>query len=613
MVKAKKTSKTTKLPFKINLHLAKVLIGIFVIAVCALAVLCVAFSFVYRNKTLPKTYFSSGERLENKSLDDLKNYLNAATKKAKDEKIKAVKDDKSWEMSLDDFGWKIDVDKTANNIFAYGHSGNFFARALDLVKSIFFKKEFDPTIEFNQKTAEDWLVKINDEVGTPKQEANISVKDGKAKVIEPTSGKAIDEYLAQGALMDRFLLKNLNSVPINIVDDNPVISKEEAEGLKDKAIALSSDDVELIGPKGKVRFSSNSIGSRIELKKQVKKSFLTRQKTLGPAYVSFDFDKVKSYLEQNLEELNIFPKDARFSIADGKVEVLEASSDGKMIKVEDAANKIIEVLEKGKEKSIDLPYKNEEPSIAASEAADIEKYGLREIIGTATTSFVKSPQNRISNIKTGTAAISGALVKPGEEFSTIKKLGSIDGSTGYLPELVIKENETVPEFGGGLCQVSTTLFRAAMNSGLEITERQNHSYRVSYYEPPVGMDATIYSPRPDFRFVNTTDHYILIQGRVEGTKITFDIYGTKDGRTVSITDPVVYDVTPPGEDIYVDDPSLALGEVKQIDHGHPGAKASFDYTVTKNGKVINRQTFKSAYVAWSAKFLRGPQTDQSPN
>jgi vancomycin resistance protein YoaR len=216
----------------------------------------------------------------------------------------------------------------------------------------------------------------------------------------------------------------------------------------------------------------------------------------------------------------------------------------------------------------------------------------------------------VHNIKTGVKYISGAIVKPNEEFSTIARLGTIDQSSGYLPELVIKENSTVPEFGGGLCQVSTTLFRAAMNAGLDITERQNHSYRVSYYEPPVGMDATIYYPKPDFKFKNTTNNYILINGYVEGTKVSFDIYGTKDGRTVSVSDPEVYDITPPPDPIYTDDPTLEPGEVKQTDSAHPGAKAIFYYTVKKGDQIINKQTFKSAYVPWPAKFKRGPEIKQ---
>jgi len=595
---------------KFNKKLARVLIGVFVLAICALAIVCVGYSWSYRGKVLPKTQFSNSQLLEGKDLEQLKNYLSQEAKTAQEQKIKAVKDDKNWEMSLEDFGWKVDIDKTANRIFAYGHSGGFINRASDLLRSLVSKKGFEPVVEFNQRSAEDWFVKINDEVGTPKQEANIAVKDGQARVIDPSAGKSIDEFPAQQALMNRFLLKNLDMIQIKIIDDLPTITKSEAEGLQDKAVELTSKNVKLNGPNGSVTLNTKTVGSMIELKKPTKKSFLSRQKALGDAYVSFDFDKIKSFLERNSEDLNIPPKDAKFSISNGKVTITEPSSEGEVIIVDEATNNVISILEKGQDKELKLPAKREQASITASVASDIEKYGLNELVGTATTSFAKSPQNRIHNITTGVQYISGALVKPGDEFSTIGKLGSIDASTGYLPELVIKENETIPEFGGGLCQVSTTLFRAAMNSGLEITERQNHSYRVSYYEPPVGMDATIYSPKPDFKFKNTTDHYILIQGKVVGTKITFDIYGTKDGRTVNITDPVVYDVVPPAPDIYTEDPTMAPGEVKQLDHGHPGAKATFDYTVTKDGKVINRQTFKSAYVAWAAKFVRGPQVDQ---
>ncbi len=145
-----------------------------------------------------------------------------------------------------------------------------------------------------------------------------------------------------------------------------------------------------------------------------------------------------------------------------------------------------------------------------------------------------------------------------------------------------------------------------MNTGLKITERQNHSYRVSYYEPPVGMDATIYSPQPDLKFVNGTSNYILIQGSVSGNKITFDFYGTKDGREVETSDPQIYDVTSPPPPVYIDDPSLEPGEEKRIDREHSGAKATFTYKVKKDGKVLFEQKFNSAYVPWAAKYLRGP-------
>jgi len=171
--------------------------------------------------------------------------------------------------------------------------------------------------------------------------------------------------------------------------------------------------------------------------------------------------------------------------------------------------------------------------------------GITALIGSGETNFAGSPASRIHNIRVGSNKFQGTLIAPGEEFSFNTLLGEVTAKEGYLPELVIKKGETVPEYGGGLCQVSTTFFRAAVRSGLEITQRYNHSYPVVYYGIP-GFDATIYPPSPDLRFLNNTENHILIQYRIEGTKLAWDIYGTDDGRTVELDGPHVYDKKPDG-------------------------------------------------------------------
>jgi vancomycin resistance protein YoaR len=128
------------------------------------------------------------------------------------------------------------------------------------------------------------------------------------------------------------------------------------------------------------------------------------------------------------------------------------------------------------------------------------------------------------------------LIAPGEEFSFVDRLGPVDGEHGYLPELVIKNNRTEPEFGGGICQVSSTFFRAAFNSGFKITERRNHAYPVQYYRP-YGMDATIYIPKPDLKFRNNTSGYVLLQPKVEGFNLIVQAFGSNDGRSVTIDGP----------------------------------------------------------------------------
>jgi vancomycin resistance protein YoaR len=139
-------------------------------------------------------------------------------------------------------------------------------------------------------------------------------------------------------------------------------------------------------------------------------------------------------------------------------------------------------------------------------------------------------------------------------------------------ELVNKKNTTVPEFGGGICQVSTTMFRVALNTGLKITERHNHAYPVSYYNPP-GLDATIYIPSPDLKFVNDTKNHILIQSRIEGTKLFFDFYGNPDGRQVELIGPTITEKTPEGK-------------IRTI---------LYQEVIDSNGNEIRKDVFKSFY------------------
>lgn len=186
---------------------------------------------------------------------------------------------------------------------------------------------------------------------------------------------------------------------------------------------------------------------------------------------------------------------------------------------------------------IRLVIKTNSPQISLE---DTNNLGINELIATGESDFTGSSASRINNIKVGAGRYNGLILTPGEEFSFNKFLGDISAANGYTPEIVIKGTELKKEFGGGLCQVSTTVFRAAMNAGLPITERQNHSFAVQYYSPP-GTDATIYTGVLDFKFKNNLPSHMMIQTRVEGKKLYYDFYGTKDQRVVELTDPQSYD------------------------------------------------------------------------
>lgn len=259
---------------------------------------------------------------------------------------------------------------------------------------------------------------------------------------------------------------------------------------------------------------------------------------------SIDVNKISLYLEDLARNSKKESQNAQLEFEENKVSLFASSKRGIELDLEKSREKILEFLTSSDfgEKTIILPYRETDPEISE---ASINNLGINELVGEGTSNFAGSPKSRIHNINVSVSRFTGVLIKPGEEFSFVKNLGEVDGEHGYLPELVIKKDKTEPEFGGGICQVSTTMFRAAINTGLKITARRNHAYPVSYYNPQ-GMDATVYIPSPDLRFINNTPAHILIQSKIEGTKLTFQFYGTSDGRKIEIKGPTVTERKPDG-------------------------------------------------------------------
>ncbi|MDO9231340.1 MAG: VanW family protein [bacterium] len=286
--------------------------------------------------------------------------------------------------------------------------------------------------------------------------------------------------------------------------------------------------------------------------------------------LSINADAIKNFVKDLARKVNKDPLDAKFEITDGRVSVFALSSPG--IKLDE--EKSVQILEnyllaQNFSASLDLPAQKIQPEISSDSQNNL---GITSLIGSGKSNFVGSPKNRIFNIKVATNRFNGILIKPGEEFSFVKVLGEVDGEHGYLPELVIKQDKTEPEFGGGICQVSTTAFRVAINSGLEITARRNHAYPVGYYNPQ-GMDATVYVPLPDLRFINNTPGHILIETKIEGTELIFNFYGTDDGRKTNVIGPTITERKPDGS-----------------------MKATFTQQVfDKDAKLIREDVFNSAY------------------
>lgn len=336
------------------------------------------------------------------------------------------------------------------------------------------------------------------------------------------------------------------------------------------------------------------------------------------SFVSFNDDfhwsLISKYVTGVAEAVDRQPKDAKFAFdeASGKVTEFVPAENGIVLDVPRATQSIVEALDAlaaGETvEEVVLTIKTQPPQVSL---ADVNQLGIKERIGVGTSTYYGSIASRVHNVALAAARLNGTLIKPGEEFSFNGAVGEISAATGYQAAYIISGGRTILGDGGGVCQDSTTVFRAALDAGLPITQRRAHAYRVGYYEQDAkpGLDATVYSPTTDFRFLNDTPGHILVQAYADSPNraLTVVLYGTSDGRKAAISDHVVWDVTPPPPDVYVDDPTLAPGQVKQIDWRASGAKAKFTYTVTRNGEMIYEKTFSSVYRPWAAVYLRGPQ------
>lgn len=297
--------------------------------------------------------------------------------------------------------------------------------------------------------------------------------------------------------------------------------------------------------------------------------YKTRSKDSKEVYLQLRPQTIYDYLNVHVSpKVNSLGTSSRFTYAGKDVVLLAGGTKGQIVDGVKTSLAIRSALAAGKTSAV-VSMKEHRPGVFS--ATDFKKLKFPDLLGRGESSFAGSPRNRIHNIGVAVARYNGLIISPGEEFSFNSYLGNVDAANGYLPELVIKNNSTTPEFGGGICQVSTTAFRGAVHAGLDVTVRRNHSYPVAYYGTP-GFDATVYQPSPDLRFMNDTGKPVHLRTSIVGTKVIFELWGTSDGRVVKVNGPFVTQRSPDGS---------ITAAVAQI--------------VTKNGKSIREENFVSKY------------------
>ncbi len=492
----------------------------------------------------------------------------------------------------------VDVQQSIAGALSYGHDFGAARNALQFWRAALLPKHVAAVVESDEIVVENVLRQQFGAKDDPPENAHLKYENGNFTVTLEKAGRGFEYEPAVRAAIAQWKNVQTAVVTLNRGEDKPRLKARDVEGYVDDAQAVvARAPFTLTLPDGTTAtLDAAATGTALDvlLVKGSKKQLV------------FSEVRLASFVANLKKRIDIEVQDARFKISNGKVTEFQAGQVGRALDVSQTVAAMTASFVEGKAKSVAVVSKEIQPQSADASA---ESLGITELVATGKTNFAGSPTNRRKNIANAVKLLNGLLIKAGEEFSLVTALSPIELSNGYVPELVIKGNRTIPEVGGGLCQVGTTMFRLSLDAGLPILERRNHSYRVSYYEPPVGMDATIYDPSPDFRIRNDYASALLLQARVSGDNLIFDFYGTKDTRVAKTTTPKLFNVTKPPPTKYIKTTDLAPGQKKRLERAHNGGSASFTYTVVKDGKTATK-VFDSKYRAWQEVWLVGATAEE---
>lgn len=463
--------------------------------------------------------------------------------------------------------------------------------------NVFIPTRVSPKILVNLKNQKEEIAKS---VFVPSQNAQVLFKEipsseasqsAQIEIKESTDGLSLDEETLQKQIVDYLLTgKYLNNLPLKKIP--PKFNSSQAQKAKEALEQTLKEPIIL-------KFENQSW--IIDAKQLLTLLDLTSGEAL------LDTDKTQRFIKNIALKIDTDVQEGQFEFNPNtkRVTAFKPSHEGQKLNLEKTYQDITDALT-SPQKNISLAVEITKPKI---QTEDVNNLGIKELIGQGVSNFAGSIPNRIYNVNLTAQKINGVLIPPGEIFSFNKTVGDISAATGFKQAYVIKEGRTVLDDGGGVCQDSTTLFRAVLNAGLPVVARTAHAYRVGYYEQgfPPGLDATVFYPSVDFQFKNDTGNHILIQAYTSGLTLYVDLYGTSDGRVATISKSIVTEVTPPPPDLRQDDPTLPKGIVKQVDFSARGATVTFRRIVTRGLETLAQETWKSFYKPWQAIYLVGTQ------
>lgn len=521
----------------------------------------------------------------------------------------------TWLARPTDLGLMVDALPNAQAAYALGRTGGPLKRLADQLSAWHSGKDIPAQLIYDERVALNYLLQIAAQVDRPMQEASLKVEGVEVIAVPGQIGRTVDVHATLEALSQQMSRLTDGAVPLVIHESTPGIMDASAQAEVARRILSAPLTLTFPDPKpgdpGPYVIPPQQLAGMLVIERV--------QDQAGERYqVELSDEALNTYLTALAGDINRQPENARFIFNDDTrlLEVIQPAVIGRNLDVYSTIGAINQAITAGQH-SAPLSLAITQPQVG--DTATGEQLGITENIISYTSYFRGSTAERLQNIEKAAANFHGLLVPPGATFSMADAMGNVSLDTGYAEAWIIFGGRTIKGVGGGVCQVSTTLFRAAFFAGFPIVERHPHAYRVGYYEQTAsgwdqdlaGLDATVFLPMVDFQFVNDSPYWLLMETyfRPNSRSLTWKFYSTSDGRTVEWETSGPQNVVDPPDPVYEENPELAPGEIIQVDWAAEGADVTVLRTVYRGGVAIFTDSFVTHYLPWADVYQYGPGTE----
>ena len=580
-------------------------------------VLLIGFEIAYANRIYPNVYVNDID-LSGLSLEEAYSRLSEDIAYTYEGQIEITYQGQGWQATPLDLGYRVDLEVSAQQAYNVGRRRWLIPNLIEKGRAWFEGVQLSPVALYDERIAQNFINAIADEINVPVEEAALSLEGTEVIVQSGQVGRQVDVDRSLAAIAVALQAMENISVPLVVDETPPVILDASAQA--ELAHKILSEPLELVAPavgefeEENWTITPDSLANLLVISRSDHE--IGEESTYE---ITLNESQFTLYLNGLVSRVKVEPVNTRFMFNDDtrELEVIKPAVIGRNLNIQSSLDHINEQLQAG-EHSITLQFDTITPEI--TDAVMGEELGIVELVEERTTYFYGSDAARVQNIETASAQFHGLLIPPGATFSMAQALGNISLENGYAEALIIYGGQTIQGVGGGVCQVSTTLFRTAFFAGFPIVERHAHAYRVSYYEYDpgrirnpqwAGFDATVYVPIVDLKFTNDTDHWLLMETYVyRGSEaLTWKFYSTDDGRTVEWNTTGPRNIVDAPEPLYRENPDLQKGVIKQVDYAADGADINVTRTVYKGGSIHFSDSFFTHFRPWQEINEYGPGTD----